>query len=70
MKKGVTKVSQVKRLSKQAEKVSERKEVGFRPTRILFNKLAKISKKRRISMNQVVNELVENGIKEGVNTLA
>jgi|JI10StandDraft_1071094.scaffolds.fasta_scaffold2263703_1 hypothetical protein len=64
-------MSQMKRLSKQAEKVSERKEVGFRPTRILFNKLAKISKKRRISMNQVVNELVENGINEkGVNTLA
>jgi hypothetical protein len=55
-------MSQMKRLSKQAEKVSERKEVGFRPTRILFN---------RISMNQVVNELVENGINEkGVNTLA
>lgn len=63
-------MSQVKRLSKQAEKVSLRKHVGFRPTRILFNKLAKISKKRGVSMNLVVNEIVENGIKEGVNTLA
>ena len=69
-KKGVTKMSQVKRLSKQREKVSERREVGFRPTTNLFNKLTRISKKRKISMNQVVNELVENGIKEGVNTLA
>ena len=64
-------MSQVKRLSKQREKVSERKEVGFRPTRILFNKLAKISKKRGVSMNVVVNDLVENGINgKGVNTLA
>jgi len=67
----VTKLSQVKRLSKQLEKVSQRREVGFRPTTIVFNKLSRISKKRKISMNQVVNELVENEINEkGVNTLA
>lgn len=64
-------MSQVKRLSKQVEKVSKRREVGFRPTTILFNKLTRISKRRKISMNQVVNELVENEInKKGVNTLA
>jgi predicted DNA-binding ribbon-helix-helix protein len=60
-----------KRLSKKKELVSKRKEIGFRPEKSLYKQVERISKRRGVSMNQVVNELVENGINEkGVNTLA
>lgn len=63
-------MSQLKRLSKQAELVRERREIAFRPERSLFREVAKISKKKGLSMNRVVNDLVKEGIKKGVNTLA
>lgn len=64
-------MSNRKKFSKKTKLVSERKEIGFRPEDSLYREVKKISKKRKISMNQVVIELVENGINEGgVNTLA
>lgn len=63
-------MSAVKRVSKHTELVRERREIAFRPERSLFREVAKISKKKGLSMNKVVNELVKEGIKKGENTLA
>ena len=64
-------MSRVKKLSKHTELVRERREIAFRPERSLYREVAKISKKRGVSMNVVVTEFVKQGIKEeGVNTLA
>lgn len=67
-KKGVTKMSQGKSISKHTELVRNRKEISFRPVKSLYRQVARISKKRKVSMNQLVNEFVEKGIQEeGVN---
>ncbi len=67
----MTKLSKRKGLSTRTELVRDRKEIAFRPEKSLFRQIAKISKKRNVSMNVIVTEFVKQGIKEeGVNTLA
>jgi len=64
-------MSQVKSISKHTGLVRDRKGIAFRPVQSLYKQVARISKKRGVSMNVVVIEYVEKGIKEeGVNTLA
>jgi predicted DNA-binding ribbon-helix-helix protein len=64
-------MSRRKGLSTRTELVRDRREIAFRPEKSLFRQVAQISKKRGVSMNQLVTELVKEGIKEeGVNTLA
>lgn len=64
-------MSQVNTISKHTGLVRDRKGIAFRPVKSLYRQIARISKRRGVSMNQLVNEFVENGIKEeGVNTLA
>lgn len=55
-----------RRLSKQAEMVGRRRSIAVRPEKALYKKLTKISIKKGVSMNQVVTEILN----EGVNTLA
>lgn len=64
-------MSRRKGLSTRTELVRDRREIAFRAEKSLYKKIAQISKKRGVSMNVVVTELVKEVIKEkGVNTLA
>ena len=57
-------MSRRKGLSTRTELVRDRREIAFRAEKSLFRQIAKISKIRGLSMNQVVTELVKKGFKE------
>ena len=65
-KKGLQMKAKRKDLSTQRELVSQRQEISYRPVSKLYNKIKQISKKRGISMNRFLNEIIE----VEVNTLA
>ncbi len=59
-------IQRIKRLSRQSEKVGQRRIIGYRPENEVYKRLTKMSIKEGISMNQIVDGI----IKKEVNMLA
>lgn len=54
----------IKILSKQSERVAKRKGIAYRPESLVYTELERRSRKKGISLNQVLNEIVLRDIKK------